>query len=146
MKKYIFLFTVFQLFSLGVFAQEDQKDRQAIIALIEDYAKARELQDTILLKKILMPNIDQLVSSGEWRMGIQSAVEGMQRSSIANQGKRTLTVDKIKFITDDVSIVDAKYVIENTNGIKREMWSTFLVVFTDKGWKISAIRNMLPAK
>lgn len=120
--------------------------RQAIIALIDDYSKARELQDTVLLKEILMPNVDQLVSSGEWRMGIQSAVEGMQRSSNANQGKRTLTVDKIKFITDDVSIVDAKYVIENANGNQREMWSTFLVVFTDKGWKISAIRNMLPAK
>lgn len=133
--------------SFCLIAQEDQsKHRNAIIALIDDYSKAREMQDTVLLKEILMPNVDQLVSSGEWRMGIQSAIQGMQRSSNTNQGQRTLEVDKIKFLTDEVAVVDAKYVIENLQGGKREMWSSFLVVITDNGWKISAIRNMLPTR
>ena len=129
-----------------LFAQDTQvMDKQAIIALIDDYSKARELQDTTLLKAILMPNIDQLVSSGEWRTGIDAAVEGMQRSSKSNQGKRSLEVEKVRFLSEEVALADARYVIENIDGNKREMWSTFMLVFTDKGWKISGIRNMLPS-
>lgn len=128
----------------SLFAQDSEVlDREAIIALIDNYSKARELKDTVLLKEILMPNIDQLVSSGEWRVGIQAAIEGMQRSSNTNQGKRTLKVDKIKFLSEGAAVADARYVIENEN--TRKMWSTFLLVLTAQGWKISGIRNMLPA-
>jgi hypothetical protein len=145
MKKSIMLSISIVFISLpSLFAQDSEVlDREAIIALIDNYSKARELQDTVLLKEILMPNIDQLVSSGEWRVGIQAAIEGMQRSSNTNQGKRTLKVDKIKFLSEGTAVADARYVIENEN--TRKMWSTFLLVLTAQGWKISGIRNMLPA-
>jgi hypothetical protein len=145
MKKSIMLSISIVFISLpSLFAQDSEVlDREAIIALIDNYSKARELQDTVLLKEILMPNIDQLVSSGEWRVGIQAAIEGMQRSSNTNQGKRTLKVDKIKFLSEGAAVADARYVIENEN--TRKMWSTFLLVLTAQGWKISGIRNMLPA-
>ncbi|WP_373521613.1 DUF4440 domain-containing protein [Aquiflexum sp.] len=147
MKPYLIIIILFFSTLSFLFAQDDQSmHRNAIIELIDNYSKAREKQDTLLLKELLMPNIDQLVSSGEWRIGIQSAIEGMQRSSNANKGKRTLAVDRIKFLTDEVAVGDAKYIIENLQGGKREMWSTFVVVFTDNGWKISAIRNMLPTQ
>ncbi|SMD43817.1 hypothetical protein SAMN00777080_2427 [Aquiflexum balticum DSM 16537] len=147
MKKSILLSFSLVFISLPVlFAQDSEVlDSEAIIALIDNYSKARELQDTVLLKEILMPNIDQLVSSGEWRMGLQAAIEGMQRSSNTNQGKRTLKVDRIKFLSKEVAVADARYVIESENGNIRKMWSTFLLVLTDQGWKISGIRNMLPA-
>lgn len=147
MKKSILLSFSLVFISLPVlFAQDSEVlDSEAIIALIDNYSKARELQDTVLLKEILMPNIDQLVSSGEWRMGLQVAIEGMQRSSNTNQGKRTLKVDRIKFLSKEVAVADARYVIESENGNIRKMWSTFLLVLTDQGWKISGIRNMLPA-
>ncbi|WP_373497325.1 DUF4440 domain-containing protein [Aquiflexum sp.] len=145
MKPFMLFITLSFLTLSCLFAQEDQSSQQiAIIALIDNYSKARELQDTVLLKEILMPNIDQLVSTGEWRMGMQSAIEGMQRSATTNHGTRTLTVDKIKFLTLEVAVVDARYVIENPGAGKREMWSSFLVMLTDHGWKISSIRNMLP--
>jgi len=38
--------------------------------------------------------VDQLVSSGEWRTGIEGAMKGMVRSSTSNPGKRTLVVYK----------------------------------------------------
>lgn len=119
--------------------------RKDITALIAQYSHVRESRDTILLKKILTTDVDQLVSTGEWRSGIGAAVEGMMKSSTNNPGSRTLTVDKIRLVTPVCVIVDCRYEIANTKGNPRKMWSSFIVV-ADKGvWKISAIRNMLPA-
>lgn len=120
------------------------EDQTAITTLIAQYAQAREAQDTSLLKSILTEDIDQLVSSGEWRRGIGTAVAGMQRSSDTNPGTRTLTVEHIRMLTPNAAIADARYVIERTDGSARRMWSTFIVKLIDGRWKIAAIRNMLP--
>ena len=126
-------------------ANLDKKIRQDIHALIDNYAKARETQDTLLLKSILTGNIDQLVSSGEWRLGIKGSMQGMMRSSTNNPGTRTLTIDKIRMLNGKSAITDARYEISNPNGAVRKMWSTFIVVRKKGRWKITAIRNMLPA-
>lgn len=121
------------------------KQEQAIAALIDQYARAREDQDTALLKSILTTEVDQLVSSGEWRMGIQGAMSGMLRSSANNPGKRSLIIEKIRLLHAESGIVDARYEIQNADGTTRKMWSTFIVVYHEERWKITAIRNMLPA-
>jgi hypothetical protein len=86
-----------------------------------------------------------LVSNGEWRTGVKSAVQGMLASSAISPGTRTLTIDKMRMLGPAAAIVDCQYEIRNTNGTVRKMWSTFLVVSDKEVWKISAIRNMLPA-
>src|SRR5918993_5718644 len=63
-----------------------QDQQKAISEVIEEYATARENRDTVLLKTILADGIDQLVSTGEWREGIASAVDGMMKSSAATPG------------------------------------------------------------
>jgi hypothetical protein len=121
------------------------KQRTDIKLLIDQYSRAREQRDTILLRQILAMDVDQLVSTGEWRNGVDASVKGMLNSSSSSPGTRTLTVDKIRLIDKNSAIVDCKYEIQDPNGAPRKMWSTFIVV-SDKGtWKISAIRNMLPA-
>ena len=116
-----------------------------ISSLIDKYSEAREKSDTVLLKSILTTDIDQLVSTGEWRNGISASVKGMLRSSASSPGTRTLNIEKTRLLNANCAIVDCKYEIKNTDGTPRRMWSTFMVV-TDKGvWKISAIRNMLPS-
>lgn len=122
------------------------KEKQEITFLIDQYSLAREKQDTVLLKSILTTEVDQLVSSGEWRMGIGAAVTGMLRSSDSNPGSRKLIVEKIRLITPQSGVVDARYEIQNPDGTARKMWSTFVVVRENKKWKITAIRNMLPSK
>ncbi|HPW64165.1 MAG TPA: DUF4440 domain-containing protein [Cyclobacteriaceae bacterium] len=119
--------------------------KQEIVFLIDQYSKAREKQDTVLLKSILTPEVDQLVSSGEWRLGIGAAVTGMLRSSESNPRSRKLIVERIRLITPESGIVDARYEIQNPDGTVRKMWSTFVVVRENKKWKITAIRNMLPS-
>jgi len=133
------------LFVICQNAIPDESQRKAIVYLIDQYSQAREKKDTTLLKTILTADIDQLVSTGEWRNGIDAAVEGMIKSSVNSPGTRMLTIDKIKLFDAKSAIVDCKYEIQNPDASIRKMWSSFVVVF-DKGiWKISAIRNMLPA-
>lgn len=124
---------------------DDQKEAALkITQLIDQYSQARETQDTVLLKSILTDDIDQLVSSGEWRNGKNESVKGMQNSTQSNPGSRTLKVEKIKFLSDEIALVDCRYTIKNPNGVERNMWSSFNVIYQEEQWKITAIRNMNP--
>lgn len=122
-----------------------KKQTEDIHSLIEDYSKAREKKDVVLLESILTADVDQLVSSGKWRMGKKESMEGMLQSSTSNPGTRTLKIENIRLLNPQCGIVDARYEIKNTDGTSRKMWSTFMVVFQNSEWKITAIRNMLPA-
>lgn len=143
-------FLLIMITSLGahlVYSQGSKdNEMQEISFLIDQYSLARERKDTMLLKSILTAEIDQLVSSGEWRDDKSEAVTGMLRSSDSNPGSRKLIIEKIRFITKASGIVDARYEIQNPDGTVRKMWSTFIVVRENKTWKITAIRNMLPAR
>jgi hypothetical protein len=148
MKSFVFIFLFITLFQAHVHAQNSSADNQQnpdITSLINKYSIAREKRDTVLLKSVLTADVDQLVSSGEWRNGIQGSVKGMLRSSGSNPGARTLTIDKVRFLNSAAAIVDARYEIKNADGTVRKMWSTFIVVNENGAWKITAIRNMLPA-
>lgn len=148
MKKSVLFIVLIVLGTSHTLAQNntpDHKRKQDITTLIDQYAQAREKKDTVLLKSILTSDVDQLVSSGEWRDGIKASVNGMLRSSDSNPGSRKLIVEKIRFINSESAIVDARYEIQNADGTTRKMWSIFIVKHSKNGWKITAIRNMLPA-
>src|SRR5215218_1964235 len=87
----------------------NNKQREAIYSLIDDYSNARENKDTVLLKRILTKDVDQLVSTGEWRNGIDAAVQGMLRSSANSPGTRTLNVEKIRMLNAVYVLVDCRY-------------------------------------
>jgi hypothetical protein len=131
--------------AFSLYGQEPSiQQRKAIKLVIDQYSKAREKSDTVLLKTILTTDVDQLVSNGEWRNGIGSAVQGMLKSSANSPGARTLIIDKIRMFNPASAIADCRYEIQNTDGTIRKMWSSFIVVADKNVWKISAIRNMLP--
>ncbi|MFN3997828.1 SgcJ/EcaC family oxidoreductase [Algoriphagus sp.] len=139
----LFLFFIPNL----VFSQittEQKEDAVKIHQLIDQYSQARETQDTVLLKSILTEDIDQLVSSGEWRNGITESLKGMQNSTQSNPGSRILKIDKIKFLADEIALVDCRYTIKTPDGNERKMWSSFMVISHNGKWKITAIRNMNP--
>jgi uncharacterized protein (TIGR02246 family) len=144
MLRKFFLLTGLFIIGLTVLAQDDKT--KAIYQLVDNYSLARENRDTILLKKILTEDIDQLVSTGEWRYGLQSAVKGMLESSAKSPGTRTLHVERVRFLGKHIALADARYDIRNDDGTVRSMWSSFTAVRENGTWKISAIRNMLPAK
>ena len=123
----------------------NDKQQKAITFLIDQYSQAREKRDTMLLKTILTADVDQLVSTGEWRVGTNAAIDGMMKSSANSPGIRTLRIEKIQMLTASSAIVDCRYEIQNTDSTTRKMWSTFIVVTEKETWKIRSIRNMLPA-
>ena len=120
-------------------------DVQAIKDLVARYHAARDLDDPKAIGALFTASADQLVSTGEWRHGRDELVKGMMKSTQQRPGKRTITVETVREVATGVAIADARYLIEEATG-ERRMWSTFLVVRTKDGWKIDALRNMLPAK
>jgi hypothetical protein len=67
-------------------------------------------------------------------------------SSSSTGGKRTITVESVRFISSDVAIADGRYELTGlAGGVTRSMWTTFVLRRSDKEWRIGAIRNMLPA-
>lgn len=147
---YFLLLGVLNLgFTTALFAQEadaESEHSDAIYALIDKYAEAREKKDLTLLNAVFAPDVDQLTSSGEWRSGKQNALDGVMRSSASRPGARTITVEKIRFLNSASAIADARYEIRETDDSSRNMWSTFIVVNDGTSWRISGIRNMLPAE
>lgn len=117
-----------------------QGDEGAVRDLVGRYMAAREAADPARVEALFTDDADQLVSSGEWRRGREALVKGAMASSRANEGRRTVTVESVRFLTAEVAIADGRYEIG-----ERRMWSTFIVKKTPAGWRIGAIRNMLPA-
>lgn len=144
MKSITFIFLLLPLIGFSQISLDQKENALKITQLIDQYSQAREAQDTVLLKEILTEDIDQLVSSGEWRNGISAAIEGMQRSTQANPGTRMLKVEKIKYLSDDIALTDCRYTITSPSGTERTMWSSFVLIQKSGKWKISAIRNMNP--
>ena len=118
----------------------------AIRAVVANYVDARERIDPKAVEQLFTEDADQLVSSGEWRKGRPAVVKGTMASSSSTGGKRTITVESVRFVTPDVAIADGRYELTGlAGGATRSMWTTIILKRSGKEWRITAIRNMLPA-
>ena len=132
--------------AVGAFTQTPSKDEAAIREIVSQYVAARERIDPKAVEELFTNDADQLVSSGEWRRGREAVVSGAMASSRSTGGKRTITVESIRMVTPDVAIADGRYELTGlAEGASRSMWATLVLKRTEKGWRITAIRNMLPA-
>ena len=121
-------------------------DEAAIRDVVKKYVDARDQQDAKAVGALFTADADQLVSSGEWRKGRSDVVKGTLASSQNTGGKRTITVETVRFLGPGVAIADGRYEIAGlAGGATRKMWSTFVMTRGVDGWRIAAIRNMLPA-
>jgi uncharacterized protein (TIGR02246 family) len=134
------------VFGAAASQQRSTADESAIREVVKTYVDAREKGDAAAVRTLFTEDADQLVSSGEWRRGREALVRGTLASSKANAGRRTITLETIRFPTSDVAIADGRYVIAGSDpSSSRNMWTSFVLVKDGKTWRISAIRNMLPA-
>jgi uncharacterized protein (TIGR02246 family) len=121
-------------------------DETAVRAVVQQYVEAREAQSADALQKLFTDDADQLVSSGEWRRGRDAVVKGGLASSQQTGGTRALIVERVRFLAPAVALVDARYELTGLQGgATRSMWATLVIVRDGSGWRIAAIRNMLPA-
>jgi uncharacterized protein (TIGR02246 family) len=135
------------MLAVGAFTQTPgNKDEAAIREIVSRYVDARERIDPKAVEELFTADADQLVSSGEWRKGRDAVVRGTMASSRSTGGKRTITVESVRMLTPDVAIADGRYELTGlAGGTTRNMRATLVVKRTDSGWRITAIRNMLPA-
>jgi uncharacterized protein (TIGR02246 family) len=123
------------------------EDEAAVRQVVANYVAAREQRDPKAIEALFTQDADQLVSSGVWRYGRPALVEGMLGSSAGRPGSRTIGVDRVRFLTEDVALADGPYVIGAADGqAERRMWASFTIQRVDGQWRIAAIRNMLPAR
>ena len=121
-------------------------DEAPIREIVNKYVDARERNDPKAVEALFTNDADQLVSSGEWRRGREALVTGALASSASSPGSRAIDVERVRPLGKDVAIADARYEIGAAAGAPgRSMWSTFVLERQTAGWRISAIRNMLPA-
>ena len=140
------LFLILSLTTSFTQKSTPKNDEAAIRAVVTQYVDARERLDPKAVEQLFTSDADQLVSSGEWRKGREAVVKGTMASSQSTGGKRTITVEAVRFITPDVAIADGRYELTGlAGGATRSMWTTLVLKRSGKEWQITAIRNMLPA-
>ena len=133
------------LVSAGLAAQTpaSSSDEAAVRELVRRYVNARELKDPAAIEALFTADADQHTTSGEWRRGRAQIVPGTLESSKRNPGTRNITVQAVRFIAPDVAIADGPYEITGAAGTRR-MWATLVLKREAGGWRIAAIRNMVP--
>jgi uncharacterized protein (TIGR02246 family) len=122
-------------------------DEAAVREVVKRYVDARERRDPKAIEALFTEDADQLTSSGEWRRGRPEVVKGTMASSQQTGGTRTITIETVRFPARGVAIADGRYEISGlAGGATRRMWTSFVMTGSDGGWRIAAIRNMLPAQ
>jgi uncharacterized protein (TIGR02246 family) len=137
------------LLAVSLFAQQltvETNDEAAIREMVQRYVDARDKMDERAIDALFTSDADQLVSTGEWRKGRKEVVRGTLASSQSSAGKRTITVVSVRFVAPNVALADGRYEISGLAGAEsRKMWTTLVLTRGSDGWRIAAIRNMLPA-
>lgn len=134
------------LIGLTALCAQQTGDDAAIREVVKQYVAARENKDPRAVEALFTGDADQLVSSGEWRKGREAVVRGTLESSQRTGGKRTITLESIRFVGPDVAVADGRYELTGlAGGQDRRMWTTLILRRVAEGWKIAGIRNMLPA-
>jgi len=120
-------------------------DEAAIKAVIKGFIDTRESNDAAGLTALLAEDVDQRQTSGNVRSGRDAVVSGSLATTQSTGGRRTITVDSLRFVGADVALVDGRYdSVGRSDGTDQRMLTSMVLRREDGAWKIAAIRNMLP--
>ena len=121
-------------------------DEAAIRAVIQAFLDTREKNDAAALAALLTPDVDQRQTSGNMRSGRDAVVSGSLQTQQSTGGRRTITVDSLRFVGPDVAIADGRYdSLGRADGTDQRMLTSMVLRRDGGAWKIAAIRNMLPS-
>jgi uncharacterized protein (TIGR02246 family) len=127
-----------------VLAQERAADAAAIKAVIRAFIDTREANDEAGLRAVLTADADQRQTSGNLRSGRDAVVSGSLATTQSTGGRRTITVDQLRFLGDDVAIADGRYdSVGRADGTDQHMLTSIVLRREGAAWKIAAIRNMI---
>lgn len=121
-------------------------DERAIRAVIQAFLDTREKNDAAALAALLTADVDQRQTSGNMRSGRDAVVSGSLATQQSTGGRRTITVDSLRFVGADVAIADGRYdSLGRADGTDQRMLTSMVLRREGGAWKIAAIRNMLPS-
>jgi uncharacterized protein (TIGR02246 family) len=143
----LFTGAVLAVFASGARAQniDHSADEAAIKAVVQAFIDTRDANDTAGLAALLTADADQQLTSGRVRSGREAVVSGSLATTQSTGGKRTIMVDRIRFVGNDVAIIDGRYdSVGRADGGDLHMLSTMVLRREGGAWKIAAIRNMVP--
>ncbi len=121
-------------------------DEAAIKAVIQAFIDTREANDSAGLAALLTADVDQRQTSGNVRSGRDAVVSGSLATTQSTGGRRSITVDSLRFVGPDVALADGRYdSVGRADGTDQRMLTSMVFKRDGSAWKIAAIRNMLPA-
>jgi uncharacterized protein (TIGR02246 family) len=121
-------------------------DENAIRAVIQAFLDTREKNDAAGLAALLTADVDQRQTSGNVRNGRDAVVSGSLSTQQSTGGRRTISVDSLRFVGPDVAIADGRYdSLGRSDGTDQRMLTSMVLRREGGAWKIAAIRNMLPS-
>ena len=120
-------------------------EETAIKAVIQAFIDTRDANDIAGLTALLTADADQQLTSGNLRSGREAVVSGSLATTQSTGGKRTIAVDRVRFVGADVAIADGRYdSVGRADGPDLHMLTTIVLRRQSGAWKIAAIRNMVP--
>ena len=121
-------------------------DEAAVRAVLKAFIDTREANDVAGLTALLTEDVDQQQTSGNVRRGREAVVTGSLATQQSTGGRRTITVDSLRFVAADVAIADGRYdSVGRADGTDQRMLTSMVLRREGGAWKIAAIRNMLPS-
>jgi uncharacterized protein (TIGR02246 family) len=132
----------------AAWAQADRAaDEVAVRAVIQAFLDTREKNDAAGLAALLTADVDQRQTSGNMRSGRDAVVSGSLSTQQTTGGRRTISVDSLRFVGPDVAIADGRYdSLGRADGTDQRMLTSMVLRREGGAWKIAAIRNMLPSE
>jgi uncharacterized protein (TIGR02246 family) len=122
-------------------------DETAIRAVIQAFLDTREKNDAAGLAALLTADVDQRQTSGNMRSGRDAVVSGSLSTQQSTGGRRTISVDSLRFVGPDVAIADGRYdSLGRADGTDQRMLTSMVLRREGGAWKIAAIRNLLPSQ
>jgi len=120
-------------------------DENAIRGVIQAFIDTREKNDAAGLAALMTSDVDQQQTSGNTRRGRDAVVSGSLSTQQSTGGKRTITVESLRFLSTDVALADGRYdSVGRADGGEQLMLTSWVLRREGGAWKIAAIRNMLP--
>lgn len=133
--------------AVGQEASNRASDEAAIRDVVQAFIETRDSGDVDALTALLTPDADQQITSGRMRAGRKAVVEGSLTTTQSSGGTRTIDIESIRFLSDNVAIADGPYdIVGRSDGPDRHYMTTMIFRKEGDTWKIAAIRNMQPVQ
>jgi len=124
-------------------APDRSADESAIKRITQEFMSLRDSGDEAALRALLTAACDQRLTSGSMRSGRDAVVSGSLDSTRSRGGERSITLEAIRFLGDDVALANGRYDSTGRNdGTDLYMRTTMIFWRVDGEWRIDAIRNV----